>query len=549
MRLRSLAIVSSAFIAAACSSSAEGEQALRAGGAEFCRMHVEALPGLNTPRGGGRLMLLDGELTIFGGHTDGFIPLATAEYLSGGAWHEVNSKYAHGFGLVTRLTDGRVMLGGGSSESFGIGQSWGVEIYDTKSHSFQSVGILDRKRAGVSACALPDGKVVVSGNWYAPDAIGIWAEDTGFTNLQDVSEHRGCPYILPSGPGEFIVFGGEDNYGKYEGCMVDRIGGEPFAEALLEEWVVRNGSSARTLDDLKIGEYDYLIPAALKADMSRRALLRVNNGRFSLVETEPPIPEFAPDSSAITWGKVLQVDRASRTAWLLGHDEKGRLNVAQLLYDPVFEGRKASLKVWYTGPIPFYPEDFVLLGDGRLACAGGVRLRENFVTNFETGRSAFILSTDEELRSPGWLWWLFSFALIIGLVLVLLRPGKNLVAAAPEPPETPVREDLMSRMVTLMEKDQVYRQKGFTKADMARLLGTNVSYVSACINTQAGTTFPDFVASYRIRHAKDLMKSAPGMLISDVAEDSGFSSEQSFFRTFKARTGMTPQEWKKTAGV
>ena len=45
------------------------------------------------------------------------------------------------------------------------------------------------------------------------------------------------------------------------------------------------------------------------------------------------------------------------------------------------------------------------------------------------------------------------------------------------------------------------------------------------------------------------MKSAPGMLISDVAEESGFSSEQSFFRTFKAHTGMTPQEWKKTAGV
>ena len=536
-------------LSAACSSSGEEGQAPEAGGVPFCRIRVEPLPDLNKPRGGGALLLIDGELTRFGGHTDGYIPLATAEYLKDGAWHEVPANYSHDFGFITRLPDGRVMLGGGAGEHFGIGQSWGVEIYDKESHTFQSVGILDRKRSGASACAMEDGRVVVSGNWYAPDAVGIRAEDTGFSHLRDVGEPRSRPYILQSGPGEVIIFGGVDNYGKDTGGIVDRSDGESYPEALLEEWAVTGGNSVRSAEDLKIGEYDYLVPASAKADKAQCAFLRVNRGRFSLLETEYPLPKFGPDSSALTWGNVLQVDRASRAAWLLGHDEKGRLNVAQLLYDPVFEGRKASLKVWFSEPVPVYPDDFVLLGDGRLACAGGVRLRENLVTNFETGRSAFILSTNEELRSPGWLWWLFSLALIIGLVLVLLRSRKSPVAASPKTEETPVREDLMSRMVTLMEKDQVYRQKGFTKADMARLLGTNVSYVSACINTQAGTTFPDFVASYRIRHAQGLMKSAPGMLISDVAEESGFSSEQSFFRTFKAHTGMTPQEWKKTAGV
>lgn len=114
------------------------------------------------------------ELTLFGGHTDGFVLSPSAWYLKGGAWHEVTMKYPHVFAFCTLLPDGRVMLGGGSVEAFGIGQSWGVEIYDPATHSFTAEGILDRKRAGASALALPDGKVLVSGNWYAPDAMEVY---------------------------------------------------------------------------------------------------------------------------------------------------------------------------------------------------------------------------------------------------------------------------------------------------------------------------------------------------------------------------------------
>ena len=36
------------------------------------------------------------------------------------------------------------------------------------------------------------------------------------------------------------------------------------------------------------------------------------------------------------------------------------------------------------------------------------------------------------------------------------------------------------------------------------------------------------------------------MLLDDVADESGFSSRTTFFRSFKAITGATPQEWKKS---
>ena len=39
------------------------------------------------------------------------------------------------------------------------------------------------------------------------------------------------------------------------------------------------------------------------------------------------------------------------------------------------------------------------------------------------------------------------------------------------------------------------------------------------------------------------MKDRPGMPLSAVATESGFSSESTFFRNFKALTGKTPLQW------
>ena len=38
----------------------------------------------------------------------------------------------------------------------------------------------------------------------------------------------------------------------------------------------------------------------------------------------------------------------------------------------------------------------------------------------------------------------------------------------------------------------------------------------------------------------------PEMLLDEVAEESGFSSRTTFFRNFKALTGMTPLEWRNS---
>ena len=101
-------------------------------------LHIEArrLAPLNVSRNGGQLLICNGEPTIFGGHTEAFVPTATAEYYAGGAWHTVPMAYPHDFALCVPLSSGQVLLGGGAEKPLGIGQTHTTEVYDPATHSF-----------------------------------------------------------------------------------------------------------------------------------------------------------------------------------------------------------------------------------------------------------------------------------------------------------------------------------------------------------------------------------------------------------------------------
>ena len=64
------------------------------------------------------------------------------------------------------------------------------------------------------------------------------------------------------------------------------------------------------------------------------------------------------------------------------------------------------------------------------------------------------------------------------------------------------------------------------------------------VNNLTGSGFSDLINGYQIRYAQQLMREHPGMAHGDVAIASGFSSRTAFLRTFKAKTGLSPTEWK-----
>ena len=102
----------------------------------------------------------------------------------------------------------------------------------------------------------------------------------------------------------------------------------------------------------------------------------------------------------------------------------------------------------------------------------------------------------------------------------------------------------MQRICELMESQKLYLSSDLKLSDVASALGTNRNYISDCINSQRGCSFTQFVNTYRVEHAKKLLRSQSDMKISEVCTASGFASENTFFRTFKAVTGMTPSEYK-----
>ena len=148
--------------------------------------------------------------------------------------------------------------------------------------------------------------------------------------------------------------------------------------------------------------------------------------------------------------------------------------------------------------------------------------------------------------------------LVIGIGLVLLtglllafvtrkrKPSKEEdTDTSEEAVPSKGKPELADKLKALMEEKQLFKNKDLRAADVAAELGTNTTYLSACLNGELNTTFPAFVTGYRIRYAQELMRQDPTMRLSKAAEASGFTNEKTFLRSFKAACGVTPSEWKQ----
>jgi len=94
-----------------------------------------------------------------------------------------------------------------------------------------------------------------------------------------------------------------------------------------------------------------------------------------------------------------------------------------------------------------------------------------------------------------------------------------------------------------LEKDKPYLNPDFQLMDLRQVLPLNRTYLSQFINTEYGCSFYQWVNGMRIEEAKRLKMEHPEWTAQDIAERCGFSSRQTFYRTFHRETGQTPSEW------
>ncbi|MBR5018531.1 MAG: helix-turn-helix domain-containing protein [Bacteroidales bacterium] len=519
----------------------------------FREVAVERLADLNIPRSGHVLVDLDGELTVIGGHTTGFVLTETAEYYKNGKWHQLGTLYPHDAGTWVKFPSGEVIIAGGCEQSFGRGQSGGVECYDPSTHTFAPLPILDMRRTRFSIARLSDGTLLMSGNWYKEDAIALWSPETGGYPVKDVSQERTNPFVLPVSSDNAFIFGGDGNYAiPIDSIIVDQVKGDPFQVSLLDEWRPVAGEvcemSRYFIGDESIYGYAWLFHVRHKED-GRSGIMKLVGEEFSLLDTESPIPMSGLDGEPIMWGGLL-TDKAAEASYLVSWSDAPfqRLYFCKVEYGEALRGGKARLTLYCAQmPEPRGYTSFALLSGGRFAVVGGIES-----DNYHPIAGAFILHT-EPSRRKSIIWLVFALCLLAAAVAVVAwrirhtrkKALPNLVPDESEPTAGPddrlVR--LMEQITVQMEEKELFRRSGLTKEDLARAVSSNSRYVSDCINAVAGCSFIDYVNGYRIRYAQRLLYENPDMRLSEISEESGFSSEVTFYRNFKARTGQTPGEW------
>jgi AraC-like DNA-binding protein len=110
---------------------------------------------------------------------------------------------------------------------------------------------------------------------------------------------------------------------------------------------------------------------------------------------------------------------------------------------------------------------------------------------------------------------------------------------------------LKASLLTVMEKDQPWRQSELTLAELADLLSTTPHKLSEVINAQLGATFYDFVNGYRVREVQRRIAAgeAKRLTILSLALDAGFASKSTFNVVFKKHTSQTPSDYRQTVGA
>ena len=466
--------------------------------------------------------------------------------------------------MCVPLRNGKVLLAGGYEKNLGVGQTIEAELYDPVTHTFEGFGCLDRRRTQVSGIELPSGQVVAAGNWYHPDAIETYDGGMYFETARNVSLHRSRPYLFRTSDGDVMVISGcWDNYGKpITSNIVDRLKGEPFRVPLLETWKPYLFGHTPRNDDSFIGDDEkgncaYLLP--VQDSTGHVAIAEVRDTVFSLLPTTVPVPTKSRFGE-ISYYTPVVVDRQSQRGYIIGCDTLCRKYILCIEYAK----QPAPLTLYYTDPLKDADGCTpVLTPEGHLVTTGGIIHGGTWFTPsaavwlFPVGNP---IATTEAKGSPIWPWILLAGLIVLVLFAYLIIYKRRNLASESEgesegqvhdsseknqatcPPDSPRDEQLMQRIIRLMEEQRPYLDSDLKQADVATALGVRLDEVSRCINSYA-FNFSQFVNGYRIEYAKQLMLRKPGIKMTQVAIESGFSSDRTFYRAFNTIVGMPPSDW------
>ncbi len=111
-----------------------------------------------------------------------------------------------------------------------------------------------------------------------------------------------------------------------------------------------------------------------------------------------------------------------------------------------------------------------------------------------------------------------------------------------------LKASFMDKLTASMEQQQAWRNGELKLEELAAMTAMTPHELSQLVNEECGTNFQDYLNRYRVDALK-LALHAPAQAsasILDLGVQCGFNSKSALNRIFKAHTGMTPSEFRKS---
>jgi len=104
---------------------------------------------------------------------------------------------------------------------------------------------------------------------------------------------------------------------------------------------------------------------------------------------------------------------------------------------------------------------------------------------------------------------------------------------------------LAEKITQALTVEKIYLKHELTLDELAEFIQAPSRQVSNAINTVLEQNFFELVNSYRVEHAKTLLRDT-SLNLQDCMYQSGFNSQSAFNRFFKKITHITPNQYRKT---
>ena len=105
---------------------------------------------------------------------------------------------------------------------------------------------------------------------------------------------------------------------------------------------------------------------------------------------------------------------------------------------------------------------------------------------------------------------------------------------------------LWSRVCQIMDKDEAWRNPDMSLVELARLSGTNITYLNRIIRQEVNMGFKEYLNSKRIKSVASQLRKNPDLDIQEAFFNAGFRSRTTAWRNFKEMLGMSPSEFRQT---